>query len=32
VLIADGAGHWPHRERPELFQERLLAFLAELPD
>lgn len=32
VLIADGAGHWPHRERPEQFQERLLAFLAGLPD
>jgi pimeloyl-ACP methyl ester carboxylesterase len=32
VLIADGAGHWPHRERPEPFQERLLAFLAGLPD
>jgi pimeloyl-ACP methyl ester carboxylesterase len=32
VLIADGAGHWPHRERPEPFQERMLAFLADLPD
>jgi pimeloyl-ACP methyl ester carboxylesterase len=32
VLIADGAGHWPHRERPEPFHERLLAFLAGLPD
>ena len=32
VLIADGAGHWPHRECPELFKERLLAFLGELPD
>jgi pimeloyl-ACP methyl ester carboxylesterase len=31
VLIADGAGHWPHRERPERFYERLLAFLAGLP-
>ena len=31
VLIADGAGHWPHRERPELFHQRLLAFLAGLP-
>jgi pimeloyl-ACP methyl ester carboxylesterase len=28
VLIADGAGHWPHREAPELFQQRLLEFLA----
>jgi pimeloyl-ACP methyl ester carboxylesterase len=32
VLIADGAGHWPHRERPKSFQERLLAFLGDLPD
>jgi pimeloyl-ACP methyl ester carboxylesterase len=32
VVIADGAGHWPHRERPELFHERLLAFLSSLPD
>jgi pimeloyl-ACP methyl ester carboxylesterase len=32
VLIADGAGHWPHRERPEQFQERLLGFLADLQD
>jgi pimeloyl-ACP methyl ester carboxylesterase len=32
VLIADGSGHWPHRERPEQFQERLLAFLAGLPE
>ena len=31
VLIADGAGHWPHRERPAAFHERLLAFLAGLP-
>jgi pimeloyl-ACP methyl ester carboxylesterase len=31
VLIADGAGHWPHRERFEPFRERLLAFLAGLP-
>ena len=31
VLIADGAGHWPHRERTELFHDRLLAFLAGLP-
>ena len=23
---------WPHRERPEPFQKRLLAFLADLPD
>jgi pimeloyl-ACP methyl ester carboxylesterase len=32
VLIADGAGHWPHRERAEQFHERLRAFLAGLPD
>ncbi len=32
VLIADGAGHWPHRERPELFHEHLLAFLTALPE
>jgi pimeloyl-ACP methyl ester carboxylesterase len=31
VLIADGAGHWPHREAAELFNRRLLSFLAELP-
>jgi pimeloyl-ACP methyl ester carboxylesterase len=27
VLVAPGAGHWPHREAPELFEQRLLAFL-----
>jgi pimeloyl-ACP methyl ester carboxylesterase len=27
VLIAEGAGHWPHREAADLFEERLLAFL-----
>ena len=27
VLIAEGAGHWPHREAADLFHERLLAFL-----
>jgi pimeloyl-ACP methyl ester carboxylesterase len=27
VLIAPGAGHWPHREAADLFEERLLAFL-----
>jgi pimeloyl-ACP methyl ester carboxylesterase len=31
VLIADGAGHWPHRERSAAFHERLLAFLTGLP-
>jgi pimeloyl-ACP methyl ester carboxylesterase len=31
VLIADGAGHWPHREAAELFNQRLLGFLEELP-
>ncbi len=30
VLIADGTGHWPHREAAELFNSRLLQFLAEL--
>lgn len=28
VVIAPGAGHWPHREAADLFEERLLAFLA----
>lgn len=31
VLVAEGAGHWPHRERPEQFREHLLAFLSSLP-
>jgi pimeloyl-ACP methyl ester carboxylesterase len=31
VLIADGAGHWPHREAEAAFTERLIAFLAGLP-
>jgi pimeloyl-ACP methyl ester carboxylesterase len=31
VAVAEGAGHWPHREAPEFFHERLLAFLAGLP-
>jgi pimeloyl-ACP methyl ester carboxylesterase len=31
VLIAEGAGHWPHREAADLFNRRLLAFLAGLP-
>jgi pimeloyl-ACP methyl ester carboxylesterase len=31
VMIAPGAGHWPHREAAPAFQERLLAFLAGLP-
>ena len=30
IVIAQGAGHWPHREAAELFHERLLAFLAAL--
>lgn len=30
VVIADGAGHWPHREAADLFHERLLAFLAKV--
>jgi pimeloyl-ACP methyl ester carboxylesterase len=31
VLIADGAGHWPHREAAASFHEHLLAFLGGLP-
>jgi pimeloyl-ACP methyl ester carboxylesterase len=31
VLIAEGAGHWPHREAAPAFHERLLALLAGLP-
>ena len=31
IVIAEGAGHWPHRESAELFHERLLAFLSSLP-
>jgi pimeloyl-ACP methyl ester carboxylesterase len=31
VVIADGAGHWPHREAAAMFHERLLGFLASLP-
>lgn len=31
IVIAEGAGHWPHRESADLFHERLLAFLASLP-
>jgi pimeloyl-ACP methyl ester carboxylesterase len=31
IAIADGAGHWPHRESAGLFQERLTALLAGLP-
>jgi pimeloyl-ACP methyl ester carboxylesterase len=27
LLIIEGAGHWPHREDPQLFQRRLTAFL-----
>jgi pimeloyl-ACP methyl ester carboxylesterase len=30
VLIAEGAGHWPHREAAERFDQRLLAFLSGL--
>jgi pimeloyl-ACP methyl ester carboxylesterase len=32
VMIAEGAGHWPHREAAPAFEQRLLAFLAGLPD
>ena len=31
VLMVEGAGHWPHREAEDLFDRRLLAFLAGLP-
>lgn len=31
VVIAEGAGHWPHREAADLFHERLLAWLGALP-
>jgi pimeloyl-ACP methyl ester carboxylesterase len=27
TMIADGAGHWPHREAADAFHERLVAFL-----
>jgi pimeloyl-ACP methyl ester carboxylesterase len=30
VLIAEGAGHWPHREAP-VFHERLIAWLGAPP-
>lgn len=32
VVIAPGAGHWPHREAADLFHERLLGFLGGLRD
>jgi pimeloyl-ACP methyl ester carboxylesterase len=32
IVIAAGAGHWPHREAADVFHERLLAFLASLPE
>jgi pimeloyl-ACP methyl ester carboxylesterase len=28
VMIAEGAGHWPHREQAPQFEQRLLGFLA----
>jgi len=31
VVIAEGAGHWPHREATALFNERLIGFLSWLP-
>jgi pimeloyl-ACP methyl ester carboxylesterase len=31
IVIAEGAGHWPHREAADLFHERLVTFLAALP-
>jgi pimeloyl-ACP methyl ester carboxylesterase len=31
VVIAPGAGHWPHRESAELFHERLIGWLGGLP-
>lgn len=30
VMIAEGAGHWPHREAAAEFHERLIAFLGAL--
>ena len=30
VLVIDGAGHWPHREGAQEFQQRLTAFLGAL--
>jgi pimeloyl-ACP methyl ester carboxylesterase len=30
VVIAEGAGHWPHREAADLFNQRLLGFLTGL--
>jgi len=29
LWLVPECGHWPHREHPEAFQQRLLAFLAE---
>jgi pimeloyl-ACP methyl ester carboxylesterase len=31
IVVAEGAGHWPHREAAPLFHERLLGFLGSLP-
>jgi pimeloyl-ACP methyl ester carboxylesterase len=31
VMLAEGAGHWPHREATAAFHERLLSFLAAIP-
>ncbi|HEV2980023.1 MAG TPA: alpha/beta hydrolase [Solirubrobacteraceae bacterium] len=31
VMIAEGAGHWPHREQQSQFEQRLLGFLARAP-
>jgi pimeloyl-ACP methyl ester carboxylesterase len=31
TLVIEGAGHWPHREAADRFNERLIAFLASLP-
>jgi pimeloyl-ACP methyl ester carboxylesterase len=30
LMIAEGAGHWPHREQAAAFQQRLLGFVARL--
>jgi pimeloyl-ACP methyl ester carboxylesterase len=30
ALIVDGAGHWPHRERPDIVMPELLGFLQRL--
>jgi pimeloyl-ACP methyl ester carboxylesterase len=31
-LVVDGAGHWPHRERPDLVLTEIVTFLSQLKD